>query len=161
MYINGIKSSEGYRPSDISTWEDNFYLRFGNENDLNHPWKGTFYSVAIFNKALTYNQLINNYYVGPCDSLEQSSLSFQINVVPNPVTDKAIVEIIPQESGDIVSQTSIRVLDIYGKVYYENILFNPNRLYSEVIDFKQYQKGVYFLQVISGENQKSTKLIVY
>jgi len=160
MYINGKQSAEKFRPSDISSWNSDFYLRFGNESDLNHPWMGTFYSVAFFNKALTYNQVINNFSAGPCDSLIQEGLNYQINVYPNPITDIAQVEVTPLEYQDFVPLTAIKILDMYGKVCYEKTIFNPNTPFTEQIDFKHFQKGMYFLQVISGDKQKSAKLVV-
>jgi len=160
MYINGEKSSEGFRPSNFGTWSDDFYLRLGNESDLQHPWTGTFYSVAIYNKALSQNQVINNFSVGPCDSIKREGMKYQINVFPNPVTDIATVEITPVDFQDFVPRTSLRVLDVFGKVYYNKTLFNPNYRHIEPIDFKHFQKGVYLLQVISGNQQNSTKLIV-
>ncbi len=160
MYINGIKSSEGFRPSDFSTWNDDFYLKFGNESDLKYPWKGTFYSVAIYKDALTQIQVNRNYSLGPCDSIRQDGLDYEISVYPNPVTDLAVIEINPVSTQDYVPQTMIRVLDVFGKVYYQKSLFNPNSQFTETLDFRQYQKGIYLIQVISGNKQKSTKLIV-
>ncbi len=160
MYINGIPSSEGFRPSDLSSWGDDFYLRLGNESDLNHPWMGTFYSVAFYDKALTNNQVNRNFSLGPCDSVQQKGLDYQINVTPNPITDLAQIEIIPLEFEDIAAQTTIRVLDMFGKVYYQRMLLNPNNQYTETIDFKNFQRGIYLLQVISGSKQRSAKLIV-
>jgi hypothetical protein len=159
MYVNGIKSSEGFRPSNLNTWNDNFYLRLGNESDLNHSWKGTFYLVAIYNKALSMDEINNNYTAGPSDSLTHEGIYYDVSVYPNPITDLVTIEMIPQEIQDIVPQTFIKVLDIYGKTYYQKTIFNPNSRLLETIDFKNFSKGFYFLQVISGNQQKSIKLV--
>jgi len=160
MYLNGVKSSEGFRPSDLATWKDNYYLRLGNESDMNHAWKGSFYSVAFFNKALSLSEIMTNYTAGPCDSIQSADVTYLIEVYPNPVKDIAHVRIIPEDISDAVPQTSIRILDIYGKVMYEEAVFNPTVQYSKQLDFKSFPSGIYFLQVISGKNQKSAKVIV-
>jgi len=160
MYINGEKSLENFRPSDFSSWENSFYLTFGNEADMDHPWKGSYYSVAIFNKALTEKQIAGNYAVGPRDSLQNEGVEFLVSVFPNPVNDIARIELIPLKSQDVVPQTLIRVLDVYGKVHYQEYIFNPNTMISRELDLSTLTPGFYFMQVISGNRQQSTKLIV-
>ncbi len=34
LYLNGEATAEGYRPTELNIWKNNFYLRLGNENDL-------------------------------------------------------------------------------------------------------------------------------
>ncbi len=160
LYMNGEKVTEGFRPSGFESWKDNFYLRIGNENDMNHPWRGTLYSVAIYNRALDLNEITRNFSVGPCDSLVHDGIDFKIDVYPNPLVDYVTISINPTEYQDFVPQTMIRVLDLHGIVYHEEILFNPNNQYLKTLDFRGFSSGIYFLQVISGKNQKTTKLII-
>jgi hypothetical protein len=160
LYVNGEKSAEGFRPSNFSTWSNNFYLRLGNENDLTHPWKGTFYSMAIYNKALSVGEISKNYALGPCDNIKTDGQEFTINVYPNPITDVANIEIVPVNLQDYIPLTTIRLLDMYGKVHYQTTLFNPDDGYHTTMDFGRYSKGIYFLQIVSGNDQSATKLIV-
>ena len=160
FYINGSKVAEGFRPSSFDSWKSAYYLRLGNENGLNLPWKGSFYLVAIYNKALSKNEINNNFSAGPCDSLKINDLDCILNVYPNPVSDHATIEIIPNAQNDISPQMSVRVLDIYGSVRFEEVIFNPSQQYTRTFDFRSYTNGVYFLQVISGNKQKSTKLVI-
>jgi hypothetical protein len=160
LYVNGEKLAEGFRPSDFSTWSNSFYLRLGNEKDLAHPWKGTFYSLAIYNKALSYGEIHKNYTLGPCDNIKSKGQDFTVKVYPNPISDLATIEILPVETQDYIPLTIIRVLDLYGKIHSQTIMFNPNEQYQTTLDVKNFAKGIYFLQIISGQNQKTTKLIV-
>ena len=160
MYVNGNKSSEGFRPSDFSTWSDDFYLRLGNENDLNHPWKGTFYSTAIYNKALSFDQVKVNYAAGPSDNLKSNDIDYKINLYPNPAVDRVILEIVPQDYQDISPETLIRIVDAYGKTQFKKLVFNPNSRHIEEIGLQGFSKGIYFLQVVSGESEKSVKLVI-
>jgi hypothetical protein len=160
MYINGKKSSEGFRPSNLDTWKNDFHLRLGNESDLNHSWTGSFFLVAIYNKALTQEEINTNYYSGPSDSLLSDGIKYNINVYPNPATDVVNIEMTPQERQDIVPETYIKVLDMFGKIHYQKTIFNPNSSILETIDCKNFSKGFHFLQVISGNQMKTIKLIV-
>lgn len=160
LYVNSEKVSEGFRPSDFSTWNNNFFLRLGNENDLTHPWKGTFYSLAIYNKALSVNEINKNYALGPSDNIKSKGLDFKINVYPNPISDLANLEISPVEAQDYIPETFIQLLDMNGKVYYRQTLFNPNADYRTTLDFQNFASGIYFLQIISGQRQKAAKLVV-
>ena len=162
IYVNGKIAAEGFRPSDLNIWKSNFYLRLGNENDLAHPWEGTFYSMAIYNKALSKSDINHNFSLGPCDTIRTNGMDFNILFYPNPATtkDKINIEIVPVSREYYLPQTSIRVLDMFGKVYYEETIFNPNIQYYTQLDVSHFPSGIYFLQVMSGTNQKSTKLII-
>ncbi|MBN1415985.1 MAG: fibronectin type III domain-containing protein [Bacteroidales bacterium] len=160
LYLNGLKSSEGFRPSDLDTWKNDFYLRLGNESDMNHSWKGSFYSVAIYNKALSQSEIMNNYTAGPCDSIQKSDISYLVEAYPNPVRGQVKLILTPGETTDLVPQTTIRIVDIYGQILHQESIFDPNSQYIKYLDFERYPQGIYFLQVISGKNQKTVKLVV-
>lgn len=160
IYMNGKKAVEGFRPNSFNTWVNTFYLRLGNENDLTRPWRGTFYLLAIYNKALTAGEINKNYNLGPCDNIKSDGQEYTINVFPNPVIDLANIEVLPVNIQDYIPLTTIRVLDMYGKLYYQTNLFNPDEGYKTTLDFNGFAKGIYFLQVISGSEKKSSKLIV-
>lgn len=161
LYINGEHSAESFRPGHLGNWKDNFYLRLGNENDGKYAWNGTFYTVAIYNKALTSDEIITNYESGPCDNLNKEGLEYQINAFPNPFRDLTTVKIMPDELHDYVPRTDIRVYDMYGKLHYQEEIINPNRQQIKTLDLSGLPKGIYFLRVLSGTKSSSTKLVVY
>jgi hypothetical protein len=162
LYVNGNMVAEGFRPGTRNIWKNNFYLRLGNENDLAHPWEGTFYSLAIYNKALSKSEITHNFNLGPCDTIRSNGMDFNVLAYPNPARTKDMIniEIEPVSMEYYLPQTSIRVLDMFGKVYYEETIFNPNNQYSTQLDVSHFIPGIYFLQVLSGSSQKSTKLII-
>ncbi len=160
LYINGNKASEGLRSSNFGTWNNDFYLRLANEKDLRFPWKGTLYSLAIFNKALSKSQVEKNFSLGPCDSVINKSQNFSLSVYPNPATDLINIQIDPNETQDFVPYTYFRVVDIYGKLYHNETLFNPNYQTNVSFDVSRFPKGIYFVQIISGSTQKTQKIVI-
>jgi hypothetical protein len=159
IYLNGERAAEGFRPSSFDTWSNDFYLRLGNEKDMTHPWTGTFYSLAIYNKALSAAEIKKNYKLGPCDNIRSSTQEFKISVYPNPVSSLATIEVLPISAQDYVPLTTVRLLDMYGKVHFETTIFNPDQGYRDELDFGRYARGIYFLQVISGSAQNTSKII--
>ena len=160
LYINGQKSSEGFRPSSIDTWKDNFYLRLGNEKDLNHPWKGTFCYMSIYDKALSKDEINLNYRALPVDSVTDSYLNFNVNAFPNPVSNEISIEVVPEAYGVLIPETRIGITDAFGNVYLQRKLFNPNINLCETVNVESFPKGAYFVQVRLGKIQKSVKIIV-
>lgn len=160
FYINGKKQAEGFRPSGFENWSDTYYLRFGNESDLSKPYKGSLYSIALFNRALSASEINYNCSVGPTDNFDAGGFHFQLRIFPNPATEQATIEITPDESVITVHQTRIRLLDIYGRVFHEETLFNSNGKYTKILDLKRFIPGMYFIQVLSGKQQSTAKLTV-
>jgi len=160
LYLNGIKTSSGYRPNDLCIWKDNYYLRLGNESDMFHSWKGDYHTVALFNRVLTADQVLNNYAAGPCDHIHLNDIDYSVEFYPNPIIDEAYIKITPNNVVDLSPQTFIRISDIFGRPIFQERVFNPNLQYTTKLDFKKYEPGTYFLQVISGKKQKTEKVIV-
>lgn len=159
FYLNGKKSSEGFRPSELDTWKSNYYLRLGNESDMNHSWTGSYYSVAIYNRALSVDEVNVNYSAGPSDSIQVADISYNLEVYPNPAPDEVNLLITPEVVTDLVPLTTIRILNVYGKVLYEESVFNPNRQIMKTINTRNFAPGIYLVQIVSGEKQKTARLI--
>ncbi|MBN1145383.1 MAG: fibronectin type III domain-containing protein, partial [Bacteroidales bacterium] len=159
LYLNGNKSSEGFRPSNLDTWKSNYYLRLGNESDMNHSWTGSFYSVAIYNRALSEAEVAINKSAGPCDSIQVADISYNLELYPNPAPDEVKLLITPEVVSDIVPRTTIRILDVYGRALYEESVFNPNRQIMRTINTRNFAPGIYLVQIVSGEKQKTARLI--
>jgi hypothetical protein len=160
LYLNGLKQAEGFRPDNFGTWNNNFYLKLGNESDLIRPWNGTFYSLAIYNKALSVSEIQKNYALGPCDNILNDGQTFTVSTYPNPSSGIVNVEIAPNDPQDFIPHTYFRILDMYGKVYYQETIFNPADYFKTTLDLNNYPGSIYFLQVISGEAQKTSKLVI-
>jgi hypothetical protein len=72
LYINGLENYSGTREGDLSSWDSGIRLVLANEITGNKPWMGTYYLVAIYSKALTYKEVVQNYHAG-CGTLQFKS----------------------------------------------------------------------------------------
>jgi hypothetical protein len=161
IYINGVKYAEGYRPGGFSSWEDSYFLRLGNSEDLTHPWYGTYYLLAIYNAALSENDITTNYNAGPMDNMETNALNYTINIFPNPSHEIVNIELIPIEECDINEETTLKIIDLNGVTRFEEVVFNPSRYYLKTLTVKGLTKGIYVVQVTNGYAHKTAPFIVH
>ncbi len=66
-YLNGteVGTSDSYIPGNFSTWNDSsFILSLANGLKDNTSWLGVYYLVAIYSKALTPEEIAQNYEAG-------------------------------------------------------------------------------------------------
>ncbi|WP_068457203.1 MULTISPECIES: LamG domain-containing protein [unclassified Oleiphilus] len=66
IYVNG-EYTQDLDPEDagqLSDWDDSFAFVLGNETDGNSLWQGSLRMVAVHNRALTAEQIQQNYEVG-------------------------------------------------------------------------------------------------
>ncbi len=66
MYVNGLYTDDldGNPGSSLSDWDDTFALAIGGEVDGSNAWAGTVRLLAIHNRALTQQQITQNFEVG-------------------------------------------------------------------------------------------------
>ncbi len=66
IYVNGqlTDDMDGDAPGLLSDWDEGFALVLGNETDRNSLWQGTLRMVAIHNRALSAEQIAQNYDSG-------------------------------------------------------------------------------------------------
>ncbi|HSG69093.1 MAG TPA: DUF1592 domain-containing protein, partial [Planctomycetaceae bacterium] len=64
IYLNGKQNAEHTIEGETSNWNNTFHLALGNENSNDRPWLGTFYLVAIYNRALSPGDIQTNYNAG-------------------------------------------------------------------------------------------------
>lgn len=75
MYINGVEQTPRYINSgggdtgspvtgNLSSWARNYRLVLANERDGGRPWLGDIYLVAFYNKALTAQEVSQNFNAG-------------------------------------------------------------------------------------------------
>lgn len=159
LWVDGNIVAEGFRPGNLNSWSESFFLRMGNESDLTLPWKGCLYVVAIYKKALGKDAILKNYSAGPRDYIVDKSISYRLNSYPNPVDDLASIEVIPLESSDLAAPASVRIMDSNGKLLLQESIFNPNDTYRKTFDFESLSSGIYLLQVLSGSKSESFKII--
>jgi hypothetical protein len=160
IYLNGTKYDESSRPYNFEDWNNNYYLTIANVFDQNSPWVGSLYTVALYNKALSISQVYTNYIAGPIDKLIVNKPDYEIDVFPNPVIEEATIKIVPVEVQDIAPETFLRIINAFGTIYYEEVLFNPGSLYTKSINFSNYPKGIYLVQILSNDKEQSLKFMI-
>ena len=69
FYINGEKIEDSLTLGDFSNWDASFSLLLGNELSEDRPWLGSLHLVALYNRALTTDEVTANYNAGP-DTLQ-------------------------------------------------------------------------------------------
>jgi lysophospholipase L1-like esterase len=159
IYADGEKSAEGFRPGSLASWDDNYYLRLGNESDMRFPWNGSFYRVAIYKIALTGDEIFYNYAAGLRDKPFKEFMNYNVTVSPNPFHNKTTVSVSSEFSPEMIAPASLRILDSFGRVLLQEDLFDPSEQFTKTFDLSDFSNGLYLLQVISGNKQVSVKLI--
>jgi hypothetical protein len=65
LYVNGTEISQQTQAGDFSNWETNFQLALANEITGTRAWMGDYYLVAIYSRALTPDDVQQNWKAGP------------------------------------------------------------------------------------------------
>lgn len=160
LYLNGSLASENFRSGGLNTWSNDYVLCLGNSMNNMEAWPGIFYTVAFYNKALADSQIVKNYGAGPTDNLIVNQNEFNIEITPVPTHTVATIQIIPKQLQDVTEESLFRIVNIYGEKILEEKIFNPSEGYSRDINFTDYPRGVYILELISGDKFQSKKFIV-
>lgn len=64
IYINGKQRANKKVPGKLKNWSMDFPLVLANEKSGDRPWLGEFHLVAVFSRALTTNEVNQNYRAG-------------------------------------------------------------------------------------------------
>ncbi|MFQ5963713.1 MAG: LamG-like jellyroll fold domain-containing protein [Candidatus Scalinduaceae bacterium] len=82
VYFDGqLQSTTVAVAGDFSTWNTSWPLILGNENSANRPWLGKIYLVAIYDKALTAQEVTLNYNAGRSESPPPPLLTMPLNSI--------------------------------------------------------------------------------
>lgn len=79
IFVNGVELMSGLRLGDFSTMTDDYRLSLSNEIGGGRPWLGNFYLAAIYNKALSTQEVLQNFEAGP----GEIQFTLDIPVEPN------------------------------------------------------------------------------
>ena len=63
LYVDGVATTTSTRAGSFADWE-NYPLLLANENSNDRPWLGTFYRAAVYSKALSVEEVEQNYQAG-------------------------------------------------------------------------------------------------
>ena len=64
IFVDGQSEAQGMRTGDFSGWDSGFELACGNELSLDRPWQGILHLVAVYDRALTHDEIIQNFDAG-------------------------------------------------------------------------------------------------
>lgn len=64
LYVDGERVATGQDAGDLSNWNQEYQLIFGNEASLDRPWLGKLHLVAIYDRALTADEVSQNFAFG-------------------------------------------------------------------------------------------------
>jgi hypothetical protein len=66
IFVNARKVAENHSTGgDFSNWDPSYHFFLGNEATGNRPWTGKIYLVAVYSRALSPVEVLQNYRVGP------------------------------------------------------------------------------------------------
>lgn len=57
LYVNGAQSGAHNADGDHSNWQENFHFGLANESTKDRPWAGTFHMLAIYDRALSPEEI--------------------------------------------------------------------------------------------------------
>ncbi len=64
LYVNGATVSTGSAGSNLGTWATSARLHVGGERDGTKSWLGTYHLVAMYDRALSPTEVLQNFVVG-------------------------------------------------------------------------------------------------
>ncbi len=95
IYLDGAPVYSGSRGGDFSSLGDDYLVSIANELSGERPWEGTFYLLAIYNKALFSHEVIQNFSAGLGEIRYTTELPVEHNISyeirPFVLTDQGIV----------------------------------------------------------------------
>jgi hypothetical protein len=65
LYVDGVQVASGSIGGNFSNWNSNYPLALANEPSLERPWLGTYHLAAVYGRALSAQEIQQNYQAGP------------------------------------------------------------------------------------------------
>ena len=161
MYLNCKLIANSVKPLGFDNWNSDFYLYLGNEPVMERPWTGVFYLVAIYNKILTPDQIMQNYKAGPTDNIMQPVNVFNIKVFPNPSQGQVVFDAVPTELSEYGEKIILQLVDLNGYIRYEETIRDSNQPYMKMYDFSHLEKGIYYFRLLSSTGSSIQKVILF
>jgi hypothetical protein len=122
--------------------------------NLDPNWNGSMYPRLGFSKAYDIDQYYFMYKISSSNAgivtvgLNEVAANSSASVFPNPTTNMVNV--------NLINATSLRMVDINGKVVYSENVSNKN---NTVIDMTNLAKGIYSLQVVTTTGVETKKVV--
>jgi hypothetical protein len=152
---------------DFSNWNSNFVLGLANELTNDRPWLGEIHLAAVYDRALTSQEVLQNYAAGPnpnpitiIDRDNGSTVSDQFKLeqnFPNPFNPSTRIVFSLQTPGEV----RLIIINLNGEIVDE--LLNkplPAGEYNTTWNASRFASGVYFYQLSIRPNSANIKHFV-
>ena len=120
----------------------------GGQYDFNAPFLGDY---QVFPNSWADISICRN-TVG----INENESNHSISIYPNPTNGQFTIK----TSGLANANALVTVRDISGRVIFEENIAQSNQAFTKVYDLSNYAKGLYFINLMDGNNQQTFKLIV-
>lgn len=67
LWVDGVPVATGSQGGDLGTWAGGMPLVLANEDRVDRPWLGTFHHVALYDRALSDEEIARHFGIGPDD----------------------------------------------------------------------------------------------
>jgi hypothetical protein len=161
LFLNGEMVANSIKPLGLDNWSNDYHLYLGNESTLEKPWTGMFYLMAIYNVALTTEQVSQNYKAGPTDNLSSADNVYDIKLFPNPAHGRININISPTQSCDYGEKVILQLIDLNGFTHIQEIIYDSNKNYHKEFDVSHLQKGIYYFRLISSTASSTKKITLF
>ena len=74
IYVNGVLENSSGAGGDFANWDTGCPLTVGNEPSGDRPWLGELYLLAVFDRSLTGNEIVQNFVAGPSSTFGEGDL---------------------------------------------------------------------------------------
>ena len=133
-YLNGQAVVSEVVGGDLSNWDSSHIISLADEISENRPWLGEFYSLAVYSRALTSGEVLQNYSSGVLSDRNIAPFSvndiFQINTAAVEELNVLANDVDPN-FGDYINLLSIDTLNAFGTA----VILNNRISYTPPINF--------------------------
>lgn len=161
LYLNGEIVANSLKPLGFDNWKSHFHLYLGNESTMQKPWMGMFYLMAIYDVALTQDQITQNFIAGPTDNISNPDNEFEVRIFPNPSSGRVSFDIKPIEFSDYGEKVILQLTDLNGAVQLQEVIHDSSKHLIKEFDLSYLNKGVYYFRLISTTGSTIQKVILF
>ena len=152
FYIDGQLYQEFARTESISkSVGSDLYIGHRELSGISNYFPGKIDDVRLYNRPLTAEQVkvLYSTELYPVTTwIHTPNQASSINIYPNPISESVTI------SFDESSETTLKVFDSKGGLIYFSVISN-----GLVVDSKNWTPGIYYFQVIKGDNLNNAKII--
>lgn len=161
LFLNGEMVANSVKPLGFDNWKESYHLYLGNESTMEKPWIGMYYLMAIYDIALSTDQILQNYQAGPTDNISINDHAYDIKLFPNPSSGRIHFDIRPTESCDYGERIIFQLVDLNGCVHLQDVISDSNQPFQKEFDLSHLSKGIYYFRLISPAYTTTHKITLF